>query len=134
MKIKTIFWIAIICSTIQVMPLVVSFFSPDFKLMLISDVMGDSPSTGAITMFDQFIVVVGSAAIGFIAVIFGALSFNDIETLRKISFLFFVYAGFWALPDVVSAIKGDPTAPLLVIILGLVQMGLFLYSAKKGTV
>ncbi len=134
MKIKTIFWLAIICSTIQVMPLVISFFSPDFKLMLVSDVMGDSPSPGAITMFDQFIVVVGFAAIGFIVMLFGALSFNNLETLKKLSFIFFAYSGFWALPDVVSFIKGNPTAPLGVIILGLIQMGLFLYASKKGTV
>ncbi len=85
-------------------------------------------------MFDQFILVLGFAAVGFITMIFGSLSFKDLEILKRLSFLFFVFSGFWALPDLVSVIKGDPTAPLPVIILGLIQMGLFYYGSQKGVV
>ena len=64
--------------------------------------------------------------------IIGSTSINDLGTLKRLSFLFFVLAGFFALPDLIGFLKGDPTAPLPVIILGLVTMGLFYYGSKKG--
>jgi hypothetical protein len=42
--------------------------------------------------------------------------------------------GFFALPDLISVLKGEPTAPLPVIMMGLVTMGLFYYGSKKGTI
>ena len=134
MKIKTIFWIAITCLFIQLLPLLTTFFSPEFKLMLVSDVFGNEPSSDAITMFDQFAFVLSFVGLGFISMIFGAFSFDDLESLRKVSFLFFIFSIFWTLPDLLNLILGEPAAPIPIIILGLIQVGLFYYGSKKGFV
>jgi hypothetical protein len=62
------------------------------------------------------------------------MKFKELETLRRMSFLFFMLQGFFALPDLISVLKGEPTAPLPVIMMGLVTMGLFYYGSKKGTI
>ena len=62
------------------------------------------------------------------------MSFTEINTLKRMSFLFFVLQGFFALPDLISFLKGEPTAPLPVIIMGLITLGLFYYGSKKGTI
>ena len=134
MKIKTIFWISITCIFIQLLPLLATFFSPDFKLMLVSDALGSEPSSNSITMFDQFAFVLSFIGLGFISIIFGAFSFNDLESLRKVSFLFFIFSIFWTLPDLLNFILGEPAAPIPIIILGLIQVGLFYYGSKKGFV
>jgi len=134
MKIKTIFWIAITCIFVQLLPLLATFFSPEFKLMLVSDVFGNEPSSDAITMFDQFAFVLSFVGLGFISMIFGAFSFDDLESLRKVSFLFFIFSIFWTLPDLLNIILGEPAAPIPIIILGLIQVGLFYYGSKKGVV
>jgi hypothetical protein len=41
--------------------------------------------------------------------------------------------GFFALPDLINAFAGKPTAPLPVILLNLAALGLLLYGSKKGT-
>ena len=134
MKIKTIFWIAITCIFVQLLPLLATFFSPEFKLILVSDVFGNEPSSDAITMFDQFAFVLSFVGLGFISMIFGAFSFDDLESLRKVSFLFFIFSIFWTLPDLLNIILGEPAAPIPIIILGLIQVGLFYYGSKKGVV
>ena len=96
-------------------PVFISLFSPEFKMMLLGDVFGNNPSDDAIMMFDQFALVLGLVIIGIIALIYGSLSFNDINVLRRLSLLYFALAGFFALPDLISAFKGEPTAPLPVI-------------------
>jgi len=134
MKIKTIFWIAITCIFVQLLPLLATFFSPEFKLMLVSDAFGSEPSSDSITMFDQFAFVLSFIGLGFISMIFGAFSFDDLESLRKVSFLFFIFSIFWTLPDLLNIILGEPAAPIPIIILGLIQVGLFYYGSKKGVV
>ena len=134
MKIKTIFSICAILILIQATPLLLSLFSPEFKLMLISDAFGEKPSDDAIIMFESFALVVGLLVIGIIFFIIGSLSFSDQDVLRRLSFLFFVFSGFFSLPDLIAFFKGDPTAPLPVIILGIVTLGLFYYGSKKGVV
>ena len=134
MKIKTIFWIAITCIFVQLLPLLATFFSPEFKLMLVSNVLGDEPSSDTISMFDQFAFVLSFVGLGFISMIFGAFSFDDLESLRKVSFLFFIFSIFWTLPDLFNFILGEPAAPIPIIILGLIQVGLFYYGSKKGVV
>ena len=134
MKIKTIFWIAITCLFIQLLPLLATFFSPEFKLMLVSDAFGNKPSSDAITMFDQFAFVLSFVGLGFISMIFGAFSFDDLESLRKVSFLFFIFSIFWTLPDLFNFILGEPAAPIPIIILGLIQIGIFYYGSKKGVI
>ena len=134
MKIKTIFWIAITCIFIQLLPLLATFFSPEFKLMLVSDAFGNEPSSDSITMFDQFAFVLSFIGLGFISMIFGAFSFDDLESLRKVSFLFFIFSIFWTLPDLLNLFLGEPAAPIPIIILGLIQVGLFYYGSKKGVV
>ena len=134
MKIKTIFRICAALIFIQGIPLFLSLFSPEFKLMLIADAFGSDPSGDAVTMFETFALVVGLLVFGIIFLIIGVTSLTDLDTLKRISFLLFVLAGFFALPDLIGFVNGDPTAPLPVIILGLVTMGLFYYGSKKGTV
>lgn len=134
MKIKTIFWLCASLIFIQGIPLFLSLFSAEFKMMLIADAFGANPSADAVIMFETFALVVGLLVLGIVFIIIGATSFTDLDTLKRVSFLLFVFSGFFALPDLIGFIKGDPTAPLPVIILGLVTLGLFYYGSKKGTV
>ena len=65
----------------------------------------------------------------------GSLSYSDETVLRRQSFLYFVFFGFVSATDLVSALQGSNlTAPLPVILLGLVSLGLLYYGSKKGTV
>ena len=57
MKIKTIFKINIALIFLQGLPLFISWFSPEFKAMLLGDFFGSNPSNDAILMFDQFALV-----------------------------------------------------------------------------
>ena len=134
MKIKTIFKINIVLIFLQALPLYISLFSPEFKMMLTSDAFGSSPSTDAIIMFEQFALVLGLLILGVLSFIYGALSFNDINILKRISFLLFALTGFFALPDLINVFLGQPTAPLPLILIGLVTVGLFYFGSKKGTI
>ena len=134
MKIKTIFKINIALLFLQAFPLYISLFSPEFKMILTSDAFGSDPSPDALIIFEQFALVIGLLVLGVISLIYGSLSFNDISVLKRLSFLFFVLSGFFALPDLINVFTGQPTAPLPVIIMGLVTMGLFYYGSKKGTI
>jgi len=134
MKIKTIFWLCATLIFIQGLPLFLSLFLPEFKMMLITDAFGVDPSADAVTMFETFALVVGLLVLGIIFVIIGAISFTDLITLKRVSFLLFVLSGFFALPDLIGFINGDPTAPFPVIIIGLATIGLFFYGSKRGTV
>ena len=134
MKIKTIFKINIALLFLQALPLYISLFSPEFKMMLTSDAFGSDPSPDALIIFEQFALVIGLLVLGVISLIYGSLSFNDISVLKRLSFLFFALSGFFALPDLINVFTGQPTAPLPVIIMGLVTMVLFYYGSKKGTI
>ena len=134
MKIKTIFKINILLIFLQGLPLFISWFSPEFKSMLLVDAFGDNPSSDAVLMFEQFALVLGLVVIGIITAIYGSLSFDNLEVLKRLSLLYFAIAGFFALPDLISAIKGEPTAPLPVIVLGLISVALFYFGSKRGTI
>lgn len=134
MKIKTIFWLCATLIFIQGLPLFLSLFLPKVKMMLITDAFGADPSADAVTMFETFALVVGLLVLGIIFVIIGAISFTDLITLKRVSFLLFVLSGFFALPDLIGFINGDPTAPFPIIIIGLATIGLFFYGSKRGTV
>ncbi|MGB2435232.1 MAG: hypothetical protein ACPIB5_03880 [Flavobacteriaceae bacterium] len=75
MKIKTIFRICAALIFIQGIPLFLSLFSPEFKLMLIADAFGANPSADAVTMFETFALVVGLIVLGIIFLIIGVTSF-----------------------------------------------------------
>ena len=134
MKIKTIFKINMVIIALQVLPLIISLFSPEFKITLMTDAFGEGPSKDAVVMFEQFALVLGLTVIGIIIFLYGSLSFNDEGTLKRLSLLFFALAGFFALPDLINVLSGQPTAPIPVIVLGLLSMGLFYYGSKKGTI
>lgn len=134
MKIKTIFKINIILIFLQALPLYISLFSIDFKMVLMGDFFGSDPSPDALIMFDQFALVLGLTILGIISLIYGSLSFNDIKVLKRMSFLLFALAGFFALPELINVFTDQPSAPLPVIIMGLISVGLFYYGSKKGTV
>ena len=133
MKIKTILKISIALLFLQLVPLLISFFSPEFKLALITESFGNTPSQDAVKMFELFSLVVGLMGIGICLLMYGVLTFTDLMVLRRLSFLFFMLMGFFALPDLIGAIKGNPTAPLPVIILNLIMIVLLLYGSKRGT-
>ncbi|RPG60620.1 MAG: hypothetical protein CBD66_005095 [Flavobacteriaceae bacterium TMED206] len=134
MKIKTIFRINLVLIFIQILPLLLSLFLPEVLNALVKDAFGENPSPDAVKMFETFALVLGLTIIGIMFLIFGSMSFNDIDVLKRLSFLFFVISGFFALPDLIAFFSGDPTAPLPVIILGLITLGLFYYGSKKGTI
>ena len=110
MNIKTIFKINIALMFLQALPLYISLFSPEFKMMLTTDAFGSDPSPDAIIIFEQFALVLGLLVLGIISLVYGSLSFTDINVFT-----------------------GQPTAPLPVIIMGLITLGLFYYGSKKGT-
>ena len=135
MKIKTIFKIVITLGILQIMPLLISLLSHEFKVELTSDVFGETPSADAMLMFENFALVLSCVFIGVIFHMIGALSFSDESTLRRLSFLYFVFFGFVSLTDLIAVIQGsNMTAPLPVIIMGLVSLSLLYYGSKKGTV
>ncbi|NCG04024.1 MAG: hypothetical protein GWO82_01680 [Bacteroidetes bacterium] len=133
MKIKTIIKISIALLFLQLVPLLISYFSPEFKLALITESFGNTPSQDAVKMFELFSLVVGLMGIAICFLMYGVLTFSDLMVLRRLSFLFFMLMGFFALPDLIGAIKGNPTAPLPVIILNLIMIVLLLYGSKRGT-
>lgn len=135
MKLKTIFWLSAVLMLLQLLPLFGAMTSEDIKTMLIVDAFGyETLSEDAMTIFDTFALVLGCVGLGFFFLMVGATSILDLDALKRLSFLFFVVMGFFALPDLVNAFSGKPTAPLLVIILNLVALGLLYYGSKKGTV
>ena len=134
MKLKTIFWLAAVLMLLQLLPLFGAMISEDVKTMLIVDAFGyETLSEDAMTIFDTFALVLGCVGLGFFFLLVGATSILDLEALKRLSFLFFVVMGFFALPDLVNAFSGKPTAPLPVIVLNLVALGLLYYGSKKGT-
>ena len=134
MKIKTIFKIVIAIGILQIMPLIISLFSPDFSLMLTTDTFGFTPSDDAMLMFENFALVLSFVFVGIIFHMIGAMSFNDESVLRRLSFLYFVLFGFLSATDLVAAMQGsNMAAPIPVIILGLISLGLLYYGSKKGT-
>ena len=135
MKIRTIFWIAAILMALQLLPLFGAMFSTDFKSLLISDAFGTAQlSENGMLIFDTFALVVGSLGLGMFFLFVGATTISDLDVLKRLSFLFFVVMGFFALPDLINFIDDKPTAPLPIIILNLVAMVLLYYGSKKGTV
>ncbi len=134
MKIKTIFKINIVLIFLQALPLYISLLSIDFKMKLMGDFFGSDPSPDALIMFDQFALVLGLTILGIISLIYGALSFSDIRVLKRISFLLYAVTGFFALPELINVFTGQPSAPLPVIIMGVISVGLFYYGSKKGTI
>ena len=87
MKIKTIFWLCASLIFIQGIPLFLSLFSAEFKMMLIADAFGANPSADAVIMFETFALVVVLLVLGIIFIIIGATSFTDLDTLKRVSFL-----------------------------------------------
>ena len=135
MKLKTIFWIAAVLTALQMLPLIGAMISPDIKAALVLDAFGvESLSPDASLLFDTFILVVGCIVMGIFFMIIGITSIEDLAALKRLSFLLFVVMGFFALPDLINAFAGKPTAPLPVIILNMAALGLLLYGSKKGTI
>ena len=135
MKLKTIFWITAILTLLQVAPLFGALFSEGIKEALIQDAFGvKTLSPDGMLMFETFALVLGCVVLGVFFLIIGATSIKDLHALRRISFLLFVVMGFLALPDLINAINGDPTAPLPVIMLNMIALILLLYGSKRGNV
>ena len=134
MKLKTIFWIAAVLMLLQLLPLLGAMISPDVKAALILDAFGvETLSSDGDLMFDTFALVLGCVALGIFFMMVGITSIEDLAALKRLSFLLFVVMGFFALPDLINAFAGKPTAPLPVILLNLAALGLLLYGSKKGT-
>ena len=109
--------------------------SPIVKAALILDAFGvETLSPDGDLMFDTFALVLGCVAMGIFFMMVGITSIEDLAALKRLSFLLFVVMGFFALPDLINAFAGKPTAPLPVILLNLAALGLLLYGSKKGTV
>tara|TARA_B100000768_G_scaffold147403_1_gene140874 strand:+ start:90 stop:305 length:216 start_codon:yes stop_codon:yes gene_type:complete len=66
---------------LQVLPLIISLFSPEFKMILMSDGFDGDISHDTVVMFEQFALVLGLTVIGIITFIYGVLSFNDLDLL-----------------------------------------------------
>ena len=66
MNIKLFLEFVLLLFLFKWIPLFLSLFSPEFKLMLISDAFGANPSADAVTMFETFALVVGLIVLGII--------------------------------------------------------------------
>ena len=132
MKIKTIFWIVAGIVMLQVLPLYASLFSEAFKLELTADAFGPNMSEDALLMFEFFALVVGLTGTGVVFALIGATSFKDEAVLKRMSFLFFVILGLFCIArsDLLCK-KGDPTAPLPVVLLGFVFAHTIVIWSKK---
>ena len=73
--------------------------------MLMTDAFGDGASQDAVVMFKKFALVLGLLVIGIVILIYGTLSLNELDTLKRLSFLFFALAGFFALPDLINVLQ-----------------------------
>lgn len=133
MKIKTAIRLSLALMLLQLLPLFISLFSPEFMNVLVADAFGDSPSNDAIVMFETFALVVALMGIGICFLMYGSLSFQEESVLKRLCFLFFVIMGFFGLPDLIGFLKGDPTAPLPVIAMNLTAIIVLYYGSKKGT-
>ena len=133
MKIKTAIRLSLALMLLQLLPLFISLFSPEFMNILVADAFGDSPSNDAIVMFETFALVVALMGIGICFLMYGSLSFQEESVLKRLCFLFFVIMGFFGLPDLIGFLKGDPTAPLPVIAMNLTAIIVLYYGSKKGT-
>ena len=134
MKIKTAIRLSLALMLLQLLPLFISLFSPEFMNILVADAFGDSPSNDAIVMFETFALVVALMGIGICFLMYGSLSFEEESVLKRLCFLFFVIMGFFGLPDLIGFLKGDPTAPLPVIAMNLTAIIVLYYGSKKGTI
>ena len=85
-------------------------------------------------MFETFALVVALMGIGICFLMYGSLSFEDENVLRKLCFYSLSLWDFFGLPDLIGFLKGDPTAPLPVIAMNLSAIALLFYGSKKGTV
>ena len=133
MKIKTAIRLSLALMLLQLLPLFISLFSPEFMNVLVADAFGDSPSSDAIVMFETFALVVALMGIGICFLMYGSLSFEEESVLKRLCFFFFVIMGFFGLPDLIGFLKGDPTAPLPVIAMNLTAIIVLYYGSKKGT-
>ena len=133
MKIKTAIRLSLALMLLQLLPLFISLFSPEFMNILVADAFGDSPSNDAIVMFETFALVVALMGIGICFLMYGSLSFQEESVLKRLCFLFFVIMGFFGLPDLIGFLKGDPTAPLPVIAMNITAIIVLYYGSKKGT-
>ena len=133
MKIKTAIRFSLALMLLQLLPLFISLFSPEFMNVLVADAFGDSPSSDAIVMFETFALVVALMGIGICFLMYGSLSFEEESVLKRLCFLFFVIMGFFGLPDLIGFFKGNPTAPLPVIAMNLTAIIVLYYGSKKGT-
>ena len=135
MKLKQIFIIGAALTFLQALPVYISMFIPGMKNMLMEDAFGSEINyTKELNMMsDSFFLVVGMLYTGIAFAMIGAISIADITAKKRVSFLFFIITGFAALPDLISAIKSEPTAPLPVILMNLIVIGLFFYGSQKAT-
>ena len=134
MKLKHIFTIAASLTFLQALPIYIAMVKPEFKDLLLADAFGkkiDMTKELGI-MFDSFMLVVGLLYSGIAFAMIGARSISDLTAKKRVSFLFFVIAGFSALPDLISSIKGEPTAPLPVILMNVAVIGLLFYGSQKA--
>ncbi|MDB2538925.1 hypothetical protein N9X23_00960 [Flavobacteriales bacterium] len=135
MKLKQIFIVGAALTFLQALPVYISMFIPDMKNMLMEDAFGSEINyTKELNMMsDSFFLVVGTLYTGIAFAMIGAISIADITAKKRVSFLFFIITGFTALPDLISVIKSEPTAPLPVILMNLIVIGLFFYGSQKAT-
>ncbi|MDC0520581.1 hypothetical protein OAN44_00470, partial [Flavobacteriales bacterium] len=130
-----IFIVGAALTFLQALPVYISMFIPDMKNMLMEDAFGSEINyTKELNMMsDSFFLVVGTLYTGIAFAMIGAISIADITAKKRVSFLFFIITGFTALPDLISVIKSEPTAPLPVILMNLIVIGLFFYGSQKAT-
>ena len=129
MKLKQIFIILMQNITVKIQSLFKIFFVGNLNAF-----GSEINYTKELTMMsDSFFLVVGMLYTGIAFAMIGAISIADITAKKRVSFLFFIITGFTALPDLITAIKSEPTAPLPVILMNLIVIGLFFYGSKKAT-
>ena len=132
-KIKTLLLISGIIDILQVLPLLLALFSAEMKTFFMEDaVKGSSQNPVASEVFSTFIFVFAFLGLAYIACVFIARSFNNIEVLQKSALLLAILHLAWTLPDFVSIVLNKPHAPLPVMIISLVPVAALFYGWKGG--
>jgi hypothetical protein len=72
--------------------------------------------------------------IGAILFIVGISSMTDLDLLKRMCFLLFIMISFFALPQFIDMVLGNPTSPLVLLMLNFMSPCLLFYGYKKGIV
>ena len=134
MKIKTIFIISGVLTTLMIAPAWLAALVPSVQEFFVVDGFGETmlKSPQAMEVFDTFLLVLSFMGMAILVPIFGATCIKDLEALKKLSLLFGIMLFLVALPDYISLACGGAHPPAPIMIINVLAYLLMFYGWKKG--